>query len=63
LAIDSAAERRLTAAKAAVPSVTPRIVEAMIRIARENAILLSNQDTFDRNGGKGRKSWGDPWVL
>jgi hypothetical protein len=42
LAADSAAERRLTAAKAARLSVTPRIVEAIGRIARENAILLSN---------------------
>jgi hypothetical protein len=46
LAVDSAAERRLTAAKAACLSVTPRIVEAMTRIARETAILLSNQDTL-----------------
>jgi hypothetical protein len=39
-----AAERRLTAAKAAFLSVTPGTAGRRRRIARENAILQSNQD-------------------
>jgi hypothetical protein len=40
------------AAKAPCLSVTPGIVGAMHRIARENAILQSNQDKLARIGGK-----------
>jgi hypothetical protein len=45
VAADSAAKRRLTAAKAACLSVTPGLVDGRRRIARENAILQSNHDT------------------
>ena len=45
VAADFAAERRLTAAKAAFLSLTPGTVDTRRLIAYENAILQSNQDT------------------
>src|SRR5437868_13655550 len=60
LAVESAAERRLTAAKAACCSVTPAVVRAVGRIARENAILLSIKDTFARDGGQQRGARENP---
>ncbi|MFM0205140.1 hypothetical protein PQR53_35565 [Paraburkholderia fungorum] len=53
MAADFAAERRLTAAKATFLSVTPGTVSARRRIARENAILQSNQDIPARKSAKG----------
>jgi hypothetical protein len=52
MAVDSAAERRLTTAKAAFFSVTPRLAGATRCIARENAILQSNHDIFAQTGGQ-----------